>query len=132
MKNGKPATVVLALSGEFDLTSRDQVRAAFDAVSDAPRIVLDLSDTTYIDSVLVQELLRAHNARAAADLERETLVVRNRSFLRVFEILQLASVFRVVEHLDEAVGNNDDITVQFISAPGGTSGYEAFSDSRAV
>ena len=110
-------TAVLVFSGEYDLASKKQVRAAFDAVLEAPRLALDFSDVTYIDSTIIHELVRVHNARAAGDLERETLVVRNGNLLRVFEILNLASVFRVVESLDETVDKNgEDITVQYACA----------------
>ncbi len=118
MKNGRrSSTAIMVFSGEYDLASKDQVRAAFDAVSEAPRVALDFSDVTYIDSTIIHELVRLHNARSAGDLERETLVVRNSNLLRVFELLNLASVFRVVESLDEAVDKNgEDITVHYASS----------------
>ncbi|MGA8325141.1 MAG: STAS domain-containing protein [Candidatus Cybelea sp.] len=118
LKNGRSSgTAVMVFSGEYDLASKDQVRSAFDAVLDAPRLALDFSDVTYIDSTIIHELIRVHNARAAADLERETVVMRNSSLLRLFEILHLRSVFRVVDSLDEAIDKNgEDITVQYASA----------------
>lgn len=43
--------------------------------------------------------------------------MRNSSLLRLFEILHLRSVFRVVDSLDEAIDKNgEDITVQYASA----------------
>lgn len=118
MKNGRGSgTAVMVFSGEYDLASKEQVRAAFDAVLEAPRVALDFSDVTYIDSTVIHELVRVHNARAAGDLERETVVMRNSNLLKIFEILHLGSVFRVVESLDEAVGKNgEDITVHYASA----------------
>lgn len=118
MRNGHSSgTVVMVFSGEYDIVSKDQVRTAFDAVSEAPRLALDFSDVRYIDSSIIHELLRLHNTRAAGALERETVVVRSKNLLRLFEILHLASVFRVVESLDEAVDKNgEDITVQYASA----------------
>ncbi|MGC2406838.1 MAG: STAS domain-containing protein [Candidatus Cybelea sp.] len=132
MKNGwSSGTVVMVFNGEYDIASRHQVRTAFDAVSEAPRVALDFSDVTYIDSTIIHELLRLHNARAAGDLERETVVMRNSNLLRVFEILNLASVFRVVESLDEAIGKNgEDVTVQYASAfNGATHGNGAVTGS---
>ena len=117
MRNGKlTGTTVLVFSGEYDLVLRDQVRAAIDSVSDARRVVLDFSDATYIDSMIIQELIRVHNTRAAENLEPEWIVVRNSALLRVFEILHLASVFRVVESLDDAVSKNGEaISAQHVS-----------------
>jgi anti-anti-sigma factor len=109
--------MVMVFSGEYDLASKEQVRAAFDAVSEAPRVVLDFSDVSYIDSSVVVELVRIHSARAAGDLERETVVVGNKNLLKIFDILQLASVFRIVDTLDDAVGKNGEhISVHYASS----------------
>jgi len=107
-------TVVMVFSGEYDLASKDHVRAALDAVSRTGRLALDFSDVTYMDSSIIHELIQVHNVRAACDLERETLVVRNTNLLRIFNILSLASVFRVVDSLDAAIGKNgQQITVRY-------------------
>ncbi len=118
MKSARDSgTAVMVLSGEYDFASKGQVRAAFDAVLEARRVALDFSYVTYVDSTIVHELVRLHKARSAGGLESETLVVRDRNLLRLFEILDLASMSRVVESLDEAVGKNgEDITVQYVSA----------------
>lgn len=118
MKNGRSsATTVMVFSGEYDIASKDEVRAAFNAVSGAQRVALDFTDVTYIDSSIIQELVRLHNARVAGELERETIVLRNRNLIRIFELLHLTSIFRVVESLDEAIGKEgEDIIVQYASA----------------
>jgi len=118
VKNGRSSgTVVMVFNGEYDIASKHQIRTAFDAVSKYPRVALDFSDVTYIDSSIIHELVRLHNTRAAGALERETIVVRSENLLRIFELLNLASFFRVVETLDEAVGKSgEDITVQYASA----------------
>ncbi len=117
-RNGQcPDTVVMVFSGEYDLASKEPLRAAFDAVSEAPRVVLDFSGVTYIDSTVIHELVRIHNARAVRGLERETIVVRNESLLRIFDIVNLAAVLRVVESLDDAVAKNGaHISVQYASS----------------
>ena len=51
------ATVVLA--GELDMAATSAVRARVDAAAGARGLVLDLSDTTFVDSAMLQELLRA-------------------------------------------------------------------------
>ena len=56
---------VVALAGEHDLQSAprvaEQLRAALD--SDAPAIVVDLTETTFLDSTAIHVLLDAHAAR---------------------------------------------------------------------
>jgi anti-anti-sigma factor len=111
------ATTIMVFSGEYDLAARDQLRAALDSISAAPRIALDLSDVSYIDSTIIHELLRLHNARAAHELERETIIVRTANLLKVFGVLSLASVFRIVESLDEFVAKDGEhIVVQYASS----------------
>ncbi len=118
--------MVIVFNGEYDIASKEQVRTAFDAVSEAPRVALDLSDVTYIDCSIIHELVRLHNTRAAGDLERETVVMRNSNLLKIFEILHLGSVFHVVESWDEAVDKNGkDITVQYASAFNGAAHVNA-------
>jgi len=125
-------TVVVVFSGEYDFASQDQVRTALDAVSEAPRVALDFTDVAYIDSSIIHELVRLHNTRAAADLECETVVVRRGNFPRLFEILHLASVFRVVESLDETVDKNgENISVRYASAFDGAAAVNGVKDATA-
>lgn len=134
MKNRKPSgTTVLVLRGEYDLALKDEVRAAFDAVSDAPRVVLDFSDVSYVDSMIVHELVRLHNSRSVANLEREWIVVRNSTLQRVFEILHLASVFRVVEGLNEAIDKTEEhITLRHVLADNGERGLGNAEQARTL
>ena len=124
MKNRRRSgAAVLVLNGEYDRASKDQGRAAFDAVSDARRVVLDFSDVSYVDSMIVRELVRLHNARAVGSLERASIVARNGTLQRIFEILQLESVFRVVESLDEARAEiGEEPTVLYVPAFNGKCG----------
>lgn len=121
MGDSRLATIVMVFSGEYDLASKDQLRAVFDSLSEAPSVVLDFSDVTYLDSTVISELVRMHNGRAASRLEPATLVMHNKNLLRVFNVLQLPQVFRVVEALDNAVAKNgEDIIVQYASSFAGS------------
>lgn len=57
----KGDTTMLTLAGEFDLAELDAVRAKFvEACRDAPsRVVIDLSELTFIDSTGISFLLSA-------------------------------------------------------------------------
>lgn len=109
--------VVLVLRGEYDVAVKDQVRAAFDSLAEAPTAVVDFSDVTYIDCSVIRELIRLHNTRAAGGLQRETVVARSASLLRVFHMFHLEAVFPIVEALDDALGNNGDrVRMQYASS----------------
>ncbi len=108
---------VMIFSGEYDLMSIGQLRAAMDSLAQTPSAVLDFSDVTYIDSTVISELIRLHNAREASGIERPTLVMRHPNLLRVLEILGLCEVFRIVGTLDDAVEKNGtDVDVHYVSS----------------
>ncbi len=110
-------TVVMVFEGEYDLSSKQQLRAAFDSLSGASRVALDFSDVTYVDTTVIAELVRLHKVRADNNLEREVLVMRNPNLVRLFDITHLSSAFRIVEALDEAIGKNgEQIVVQYASS----------------
>lgn len=104
---GSPAKlVVMVFSGEYDLSSKEELRAAFTSLSCEPYVVLDFSAVTYMDSTVITELLRMHHLRLANGFDRATVVAHNRHLIKLVDVLQLGSIFRVVETLDEAVGKN--------------------------
>jgi anti-anti-sigma factor len=96
-------TVVMVFAGEYDLVSKRQLRAILATLCGVPRVVLDLSGVTYLDSTVITELIRIHQLRAASGLERETLVFQRPSLQKIFDILDIGKVFRLVGTLDEAV-----------------------------
>ena len=57
--NGVP---VIALIGEFDLASKDELQQRFRALREAncARVVLDLSQTRFMDSTVLGALVQAH------------------------------------------------------------------------
>jgi anti-anti-sigma factor len=57
---------VIAIDGELGLPDVDRLQVAFDdAAADAASVVVDLEGCTFIDSMALAALLRAHNAFAA-------------------------------------------------------------------
>ena len=63
-------THVLVLEGEIDIAAGDAIRAAFDrGLGDAGvlRIVVDLTEVTFIDSTMLKEMLRAAAALQVRD-----------------------------------------------------------------
>ncbi|HEY1656216.1 MAG TPA: hypothetical protein VGF86_14010 [Candidatus Tumulicola sp.] len=67
-----------------------------------------------------------HNLRAASGFERETIVFQHPRLKRLFDILDMGKVFRLVRTLDDAVEKNGaPVTVQDAFTNGLTP-YEAF------
>ena len=91
-------TATVALRGEVDVLTVDQVRVALtDAIADRPRaIVVDLADLTFIDSTglgaLVFGFQRARDAGIAFRLARASRGVR--------QVLVLSGLLEVVELTD--------------------------------
>ncbi len=91
-------TATVALRGEVDVLTVDQVRVALtDAIAEGPRsIVVDLADLAFIDSTglgaLVFGFQRARDAGIAFRLARASRGVR--------QVLVLSGLLEVVELLD--------------------------------
>ncbi len=67
--DGEPADAarVVVLRGELDLAAAPQLRARIDETESGTALVLDLERTTFIDSAVLKELLRARAELSARD-----------------------------------------------------------------
>ena len=106
MANTSNETVVMVFSGEYDLSSQQQLRRAFDSLAPKGRAVLDFTRVTYIDSTVLSELVRLNTLRLEARLDAVTLVTSNSNIRRVLSLVHLTDVLRVVDSLDAAVSHN--------------------------
>ncbi len=81
---------VVRVSGEVDLTNSSQLRTALDAaVTESPRrVVVDMSEVTYIDSTAIHTLLSAYR-RLTGQGGELCLVVEHPSIRRVLSILRI-------------------------------------------
>ncbi len=68
--DGDPADAarVVVLRGELDLAAAPQLRARIDETESGTALVLDLARTTFIDSAVLKELLRARAELSARDV----------------------------------------------------------------
>jgi anti-anti-sigma regulatory factor len=111
----------MVFRGEYDLVSKEDLREDFASLAAAPNVVLDFSGVTYIDSTVIEELMRLRNVRAAAGLAPETLVLHNINLLRIFDVLDLSSVFRIVPALDDVIGRDGNhVVVKYARTQGGS------------
>jgi anti-sigma B factor antagonist len=101
---------VVAMTGDADLYSAPVLRERLTTVIDdgASHVILDLSDTTFLDSMALGVLLRAKK-RLALQGGRLDVVVTRPDVRRIFEITMLDRVFElhssstaVTERSDEA------------------------------
>ncbi len=100
-------TALVVFSGEYDVSCRKQWREELERLSCEPNVIIDFSNVTYLDATCMTELLRLHERRHANGFGRETVVLHRPLVRRVFELLQMQDVLRVVETVDEAVDKKE-------------------------
>lgn len=95
---------VVAVTGEIDLHSAPVLRDRLAEIIDgeAAHVTVDLSDTTFLDSMALGVLLGAKKRLATSGGELD-LVVSNPGIRRIFEITMLDSVFTI--HSDRAAAD---------------------------
>jgi anti-sigma B factor antagonist len=97
---------VVRLTGELDIDQAVRVREHLDKVIDAGtvRLVIDLSDVSYIDSTGLGMLVAVHK-RLIAEQGFYVLTVPRASQRKVFEITGLSTVLVIVESLEDALSH---------------------------
>jgi anti-anti-sigma factor len=82
---------VVALSGEHDLASVEDLTDALAQAASSPGMIVDLSSTAFIDSAVLGALITSHR-EAASDGRRWALVIGNGSGAAVRRILELTGL----------------------------------------
>ena len=99
-------TRVLALRGELDVAtmpSLDEALAGAVRTDGTPRLLMDLSEVTFIDSTALMRLLtalRELNRRGG----RMVLACSNPTVLRLFEVTRTDETFEIFPTRDRALG----------------------------
>ena len=95
---------VVAVTGEIDLFTAPELKAALGEAIEAGRrrIVVDLSDTTFLDSTALGVLIGTVK-RLRSREGRLTLVNRDANIAKTFEITGLDQIFTICATRDEAV-----------------------------
>lgn|GEM_PF-1613491 len=91
----------MRLAGEHDIATRHEVHLAFQKVRENPRVIVDLTGLTYVDSTAIDELYRAE-ARALALDGRLVIVARNQRMIRLLSIAGITARTPIVATLDAA------------------------------
>ena len=99
---------VVAVRGEIDLFTAPELKATLtDAIEDGrTRIVVDLSDTTFLDSTALGVLIGAVKRLRGRD-GRMTIVNVDQNIAKTFEITGLDQIFTIRPTRDEAVAALD-------------------------
>jgi anti-sigma B factor antagonist len=99
---------VVAVRGEIDLFTAPELKATLtDAIEDGRlRIVVDLSDTTFLDSTALGVLIGAVKRLRSRD-GRMTIVNTDQNIAKTFEITGLDQIFTIRGTRDEAVAALD-------------------------
>jgi anti-sigma B factor antagonist len=97
---------VIALAGEVDLyTAPEFKQQLLDVIAKgAKEVVVDFSDTTFIDSTTLGVLVGGVK-RLRTNEGQLSLVCSDRNITKIFEITGLDRVFTIYESREEAVSN---------------------------
>ncbi|MDA8287513.1 MAG: STAS domain-containing protein [Actinomycetota bacterium] len=95
---------VVSAEGEVDVSTAPALRQRLYELPESAKVVVDLSEVTFLDStglgVLVAALKRVRESDAGGDLR---LVVTRPQVSKVLEVTGLSTVFSVFPSLDEAL-----------------------------
>ena len=99
---------VVAVAGEIDLFTAPELKATLtDAIEDGKtRIVVDLTETTFLDSTALGVLIGAIKRLRSRD-GRMTIVNTDQNIAKTFEITGLDQIFTIRPTRDEAVAALD-------------------------
>jgi anti-anti-sigma factor len=82
---------IVRISGEYDLSRKDEFVALFQSLDSQP-LVIDLTEVTYVDSTILRELA----ALKARDMQRPiTLCGVNEHLRRILQIVQFDKIFEI-------------------------------------
>ena len=101
--------VVVGPVGDFDIAATDLLRSALaEALSpDRPKLVVDLSATTFMDSMALGSLIAA-GKKASGWGGWMRLVAPPANIRRVLRVTEVDRVFGLYDTVDEALRHQDD------------------------
>jgi anti-anti-sigma factor len=95
--------VVVAIVGEIDMANAPEVASAIDSGQGATRIVVDLSDVTFLDSSALNAFVQSRQSLAEHDVAFRIVSPANHPVRNIFEITRLTEPLSVVDSLDDAL-----------------------------
>jgi anti-sigma B factor antagonist len=95
-----PGVALVALAGEHELYGALKLQEQIDAlIAEGVSIVIDLTETTFLDSSIVGVLLEAQKLAAASHVDYNVVVSKSTGepVRRMFEITGLSDILPLVE-----------------------------------
>jgi anti-anti-sigma factor len=96
--------LVVTIVGEIDMATAPEVSRAIDSGHDgAERVVVDLTEVTFLDSSALNALVHCQRTLAESDIGFRVVSPSDRAVRNVFDITHLTGPLSVVESLDDAL-----------------------------
>lgn len=93
-------TDLVKVTGEIDITTIGDLEEFFSEI-DAPTLVIDLTEVTFIDTSVVHFLLRTSNRADGDERDVRLVVTPHRSVHILLKLTGLTDQFTIVESVDE-------------------------------
>lgn len=94
---------IITLDGEWDLSRGNELRRRTERALAHARVIIDLSNVSFIDSYCVGMLVRLRTQRVAKGYEPSRLVLPGGNVRRVLGIIGAHSLWTICDTLDEAL-----------------------------
>lgn len=95
--------LVIALEGEWDVSRGHELRLRLAPAVAHPRVVLDMSGASFIDSYCAGMLVRMRTQRVAKGYEPARLVVCGANVRGVLALFGAHSLWRICDSLEDAL-----------------------------
>jgi anti-anti-sigma regulatory factor len=108
---------VVVFAGEYDLSCQKELRDELARLDSEASVALDFTQVTFIDSTCITEMARLGTTRQSAGLTPVGIAVKPGSAIRrLFDIIGIDQVFRVVESIDEILPKDAPVSVRYASS----------------
>jgi anti-sigma B factor antagonist len=100
----RPGVALVALAGEHDLYSGDELRQAFEeSLSGSDHLIVDLSAAEFIDSTIIAVLLQTMKDAAALDRKFNVVLGTAPAVERILEVTGVIPLLSVVPTVERAL-----------------------------
>jgi len=95
--------VVIEVTGEIDLATAPELVSALDGAAGARLVVIDLTDTTFVDSAAINSLIRCKRQLAKRGVDFRLVSPPNGIVRKALEITNVITELAVVDSRAEAL-----------------------------
>jgi anti-anti-sigma factor len=97
------APVIVAFSGDWDLSRREELHGKITPLLNAPVAILDLSAVNYVDTSVLSEFVNLRKQRTAKGYAPSLLVIASPMVRKIFQITHLDELWQIYDTLDSAL-----------------------------